>query len=83
MYQLLVGADGTGSVVRSALQQLMPANYVRHYRYKQVYSMVSVILSDAEDVPHMVLQDHALKVLCCVSGRIGAPTVHALACLPQ
>ncbi len=61
-YDLLVGADGAASVVRSALQQIMPDGYIRRYRHKQVYSMTQVT-SDAEDIPpHAVLQMHTIKV---------------------
>ena len=58
-YDLLVGADGAGSVVRSALQQIMPASYVRRYKHKQMYSMGRATPSNPEDVPkHAVTQLH-------------------------
>ena len=61
-YDLLVGADGAASVVQSALQQIMPAGYIRRYRHKQVYSMTQVT-PDAEDIPpHAVLQMHTIEV---------------------
>ncbi|DBA98548.1 TPA: hypothetical protein ACH3X1_014351 [Trebouxia sp. C0004] len=61
-YDLLVGADGASSVVRSALQQIMPDSYIRRYRHKQVYSMTQVTPSDpAEIPPHAVFQAHAMK----------------------
>lgn len=61
-YDLLVGADGAASAVRSALQQIMPDGYVRRYRHKQVYSMTQVTPSNAEDIPpHAVLQMHTIK----------------------
>ena len=62
-YDLLVGADGAGSVVRSALQQIMPAHYLRRYRHNQVYSMKDVTPSDPGQIPsHAVFQAHPTKV---------------------
>lgn len=62
-YDLLVGADGAGSVVRSALQQVMPANYMRRYTHKQVYSMAQVTPSNPAHIPqHTVIQLHVVKV---------------------
>ncbi|KAA6420858.1 MAG: kynurenine 3-monooxygenase [Trebouxia sp. A1-2] len=61
-YDLLVGADGAGSVVRSALQHIMPDNYIRRYRHKQVYSMTQVTPSDPAKIPaHAVFQAHPIK----------------------
>lgn len=31
-YDLLVGADGGGSIVRKALQQTLPASFCRRYK---------------------------------------------------
>ena len=67
-YDLLVGADGAGSVVRSALQQTMPAHYMRRYTHKQVYSMAQVTPSNPAQIPqHTVIQLHVVKVKrpCC------------------
>ena len=62
-YDLLVGADGVGSVVRSALQQVMPADYMRRYEHKQVYSMTQVAPTNPAEIPkHAVVQMHMLKV---------------------
>lgn len=60
-YDLLIGADGAGSVVRSALEQVMPTDFVRRYRHKQMYSMAQVTPSNPEDIPqHAVLQGHIM-----------------------
>ncbi len=70
-YDLLVGADGVGSIVKSAVRQIMPSGYLRRYRHKQVYSMATVTPSDPEDLPpHTVFQIHALKA-------VGSPSVTA------
>lgn len=62
-YDLLVGADGAGSVVRSALQQIMPPHYVRRYRHGQMYSMMNITPSDPGQIaPHAVSQAHPIKV---------------------
>ena len=62
-YDLLVGADGAGSVVRSALQQIMPAHYLRRYSHNQVYSMMKCTPSDPEQIPsHANSQAHPTKV---------------------
>ena len=62
-YDLLVGADGAGSVVRSALQQTMPAHYMRRYTHKQAYSMAQVTPSNPAEIPqHTVVQLHVVKV---------------------
>ena len=62
-YDLLVGADGAGSVVRAALQQVMPAHYLRRYRHNQVYSMKDVTPTDSGEIPsHAVFQAHPTKV---------------------
>ena len=70
-YDLLVGADGSGSVVRSALQQIMPAGYILRYRHKQMYSMTQVTPSDPAQIPpHAVFQAHPIKVgLCCLTPK--------------
>lgn len=61
-YDLLVGADGAGSVVRSALQQVMPADYMRRYKHKQVYSMTQVTPTNPAEIPeHAVVQMHMIK----------------------
>lgn len=61
-YDLLVGADGAGSAVRAAIQQVMPAGYARRYRHKQMYSMAQVERpANPEDIPqHAVFQAHML-----------------------
>lgn len=67
-YDLLVGADGAGSVVRSALEQVMPVDYIRRYRHKQMYSMAQVTPSTPEAIPeHAVVQAHIMlnKVCFC------------------
>ena len=65
-YDLLVGADGAGSAVRSALQQIMPANYMRRYKHKQMYSMGRATPSNPEDVPkHAVMQLHTTAAKVC------------------
>lgn len=68
-YDLLVGADGAASAVRSALQHIMPANYVRRYRHKQVYSMTQMTPDDPAKVsPHVVFQAHCKGTnfaFCC------------------
>ena len=62
-YDLLVGADGAASAVRSALQQIMPATYIRRYRHKQVYSMTQVTPANpAEIPPYTVFHAHSAKV---------------------
>ena len=62
-YDLLVGADGAGSVVRSALEQIMPPGYIRRYRHKQVYTMATATPSCPAEIPqHSVLQMHNVKV---------------------
>ena len=64
-YELLVGADGAGSIVRSALQQVLPAGYLRRYTHAQVYSMSQVTPSSPEEIPpHAIIQAHAAKVSC-------------------
>ena len=83
-YDLLVGADGAGSVVRSALQQIMPASYIRRYRHKQAYSMTQVTHSNSEDniPPHAVFQGHAAKVGLTPNGSYlrltGGQPVHCM-----
>ena len=59
-YDLLVGADGAGSFVRSAIQQSMPAGYIRRYRHKQMYSMTQMVATDPEVPPHAVFQAHVM-----------------------
>ena len=62
-YDLLVGADGAGSVVRSALQHIMPPHYLRRYKHSQVYSMVQVTPADPALIPpHSAVQMHIVKV---------------------
>ena len=62
-YDLLIGADGAGSVVRKALQQIMPPNFVRRFRNEQVYSIASVTVADPSEIPqHVVFTLHPLKV---------------------
>ena len=64
-YDLLVGADGSNSVVRSALQRMMGASYVRRYKHKQVYSMRQASCVISKEVPlHSQFYAHAAKVCC-------------------
>ncbi|KAL3144280.1 hypothetical protein ABBQ32_004045 [Trebouxia sp. C0010 RCD-2024] len=61
-YDLLLGADGAASAVRVALQQIMPAFYVRRFRHKQVYSTTQMTHANpAEIPPHAVFRAHSTK----------------------
>ncbi|KAL3130529.1 hypothetical protein ABBQ38_008341 [Trebouxia sp. C0009 RCD-2024] len=61
-YDLLVGADGAASAVRLALQQIMPASYVRRYRHKQVYSMTQMTPANPAKIPpYAVFHAHSAK----------------------
>lgn len=76
-YDLLVGADGAGSVVRSALQHIMPPHYIRRYKHSQVYSMVQVTPADPALIPsHSAVQMHIVKVGMHSSG----PSCHTPPC---
>lgn len=76
-YDLLVGADGAASAVRLALQQIMPASYVRRYRHKQVYSMTQMTPANPAKIPpYAVFHAHSAKVqnlleaICCFGSGI-------------
>ena len=61
-YDLLVAADGAGSVVRAHLAKTMPEGYVRRIRHKVVYSTIGVT-PPADQVPgHAFFQVHPFEV---------------------
>lgn len=61
-YDLLVGADGANSLVRSQLQTIMPSSYVRRIRHKGVYTTRGVAVP-AEELPgHAFFEIHPFEV---------------------
>lgn len=61
-YDLLVAADGAGSVVRSQLAKRMPEGFVRRIRHSIVYSTIG-LRPPAEDIPgHAFFQIHNFEV---------------------
>ena len=61
-YDLLVAADGAGSVVRAHLAKSMPEGYVRRIRHKVVYSTIG-LRPPADQVPdHAFFQVHQFEV---------------------
>lgn len=60
-YDLLIGADGVGSIVRAALNKLMPSNYERRYRHNQSYCTAPITTPVSGGHPmHASLQGHPL-----------------------
>lgn len=60
-YDLLVGADGAGSIVRSALQQILPTTFLRRYRHNHMYTSAPIPNPHSEGNPtHTMLEAHAL-----------------------
>ncbi|DBB18334.1 TPA: hypothetical protein ACH3X3_003283 [Trebouxia sp. C0006] len=60
-YDLLVGADGSRSAVRSAMEQVMPSTYIQRYRHSQVYCSGPVTgCTDGEVTKHASLEAHPL-----------------------
>ena len=60
-YDLLIGADGVGSIVRTALSKLMPSNYERRYRHNQSYCTAPITTPVSGGHPlHASLQGHPL-----------------------
>ena len=60
-YDLLIGADGVGSVVRSALSKHMPSNFERSYRHNQLYCTAPITTPVLGGHPlHASLQGHPL-----------------------
>lgn len=87
-YDLLLGADGAASAVRVALQQIMPAFYVRRFRHKQVYSTTQMTHANpAEIPPHAVFRAHSTKVqnlleaICCFGSGICKCTPLRVTCI--
>ena len=61
-YDLLVAADGAGSVVRAHLAKTMPEGYVRRIKHKVVYSTIG-LTPPADEVPsHAFFQMHQFEV---------------------
>ena len=61
-YDLLVAADGAGSVVRAHLAKSMPEGFVRRIRHSVVYSTLGV-RPPADQVPsHAFFQVHNFEV---------------------
>ncbi len=78
-YDLLVGADGSRSAVRSALQQIMPSTYIQRYRHSQVYCSGPVTGgTDSEVTKHASFEAHPLlKVCTCKSCYLAMPVHHS------
>jgi 2-polyprenyl-6-methoxyphenol hydroxylase-like FAD-dependent oxidoreductase len=78
-YDLLVGADGSRSAVRSALQQIMPGTYIQRYRHGQVYCSGPVTgCIDGEVTKHTSFEAHPLLKVCTrKSCYLAMPVRHA------
>lgn len=50
-YDLLVGADGAGSAVRSELQKIMPPDFVKRRTHTAVYATGPLDLTDPDQLP--------------------------------
>ena len=61
-YDLLVGADGANSFVRSQLQATMPNSYVRRIRHKGVYTTKGVAVPADELPGHAFFEIHPFEV---------------------
>jgi 2-polyprenyl-6-methoxyphenol hydroxylase-like FAD-dependent oxidoreductase len=61
-YDLLVGADGANSLIRSQLQTTMPSNYVRRIRHKGVYTTTGVAVPADELPGHAFFEIHSFEV---------------------
>ena len=60
-YDLLIGADGVNSVVRSALQQVLPSTFVRRYKHGHVYTSAAIPSDGFKTGPNFtMLEAHAL-----------------------
>ena len=61
-YDLLVGADGAGSVVRSALQSLLPLNFICRYSRNQMYTSGHAAVPDPSTLPaHSLFEGHVYQ----------------------
>lgn len=61
-YDLLVAADGAGSVVRAQLAKAMPEGFVRRIRHHVVYSTVGVTPPAGQVSGHAFFQAHQFEV---------------------
>lgn len=59
---LLVGADGGNSLVRSQLQATTPSNYVCRIRHKGVYTTTGVAVPADELPGHAFFEIHSFEV---------------------
>lgn len=50
-YDLLVGADGAGSVVRSELQKAMPPGFLKRKTHTAVYATGPLKIEDPREYP--------------------------------
>ena len=50
-YDLLVGADGAGSAVRSELQKIMPPGFMKRRSHTAVYATGPLELTDPDQLP--------------------------------
>ena len=61
-YDLLIGADGVNSVVRSALQQILPSTFLRRYKHVHVYTSAAIPSDGSQTGPNFTrLEAHALQ----------------------